>query len=78
MKIAIFTGTARPHGIGRASAMGLINRGYSVLGVDVLELQGPFVGSDTAPSPTFYHHHRRGGGGGRVARLPGRLRMHGP
>ncbi|KAL4432571.1 hypothetical protein ABPG77_000508 [Micractinium sp. CCAP 211/92] len=39
VRIAVITGTARPHGIGRACARAFVRAGYRVLGVDKLRLQ---------------------------------------
>lgn len=38
-KTAVVTGTARPHGIGRACARAFVRAGYRVLGIDRLRLQ---------------------------------------
>ena len=43
-RVAVVTGTARPHGIGRAVARRFIRQGYNVLGVDKLRLQDPETG----------------------------------
>lgn len=39
LRVAVVTGTARPHGIGRACARAFVRAGYRVLGVDKLRLQ---------------------------------------
>ena len=39
LRTAVVTGTARPHGIGRATARAFVKAGYQVLGVDKLKLQ---------------------------------------
>lgn len=39
LRVAVITGTARPHGIGRACARAFVRAGYRVLGVDKLRLQ---------------------------------------
>lgn len=46
LRVAVVTGTARPHGIGRACARAFVRAGYRVLGVDKLRLQDePGAGS---------------------------------
>ncbi|KAL4436841.1 hypothetical protein ABPG75_003980 [Micractinium tetrahymenae] len=39
LRVAVVTGTARPHGIGRACARAFVRAGYRVVGVDKLRLQ---------------------------------------
>lgn len=55
-KLAVVTGTARAHGIGRAIARSFVRAGYTVLGVDRANLQHTEPPDEGEGFGERYHH----------------------